>query len=513
MKLEIKIIDRLKSTVSEIVQKQAKSFTENAYFDLRLGIDEFKSARSENGISKEAVDDYEASFGIRVIAGEMSSWGFYGQSLGKKELNRLDLIRLLLSGLDTAYRRAKANAVKKSEFKEVAKALSEVRLAKIRVCQETVPANFEIDPRSIPLQKILKTGMSTSKHMKDLAPSVQFAATTIRTGITRELFCSSEGAVIDQSLPVTQGVVYLSAQQGEAIPEVGYDCVGDVRGWEVIEGKNCYERSFHDFALERTKDTVDLAGAEFLKTTEEEVVVVTNPHFNTLLVHEIVGHPTEADRALKMETAYAGRTWLFESPEKNEIGKRIASPLVNAFSDPTKCGYGHYAYDAEGTPAKSIRVIKDGVLKTFLNGRETAAILEHEPNGSMRATAPSMVPLVRMTNTIFGPGRKNPKNIIKEVQEGYYIHNYRTPSISESRENFRISAQKVYKIKNGKLVKLYRGGGIMANSKEFLMNVDAVGNDFKMCPIPTCGKGQPMQIMRVGNGGPTLRSKARLSGC
>jgi TldD protein len=118
-----------------------------------------------------------------------------------------------------------------------------------------------------------------------------------------------------------------------------------------------------------------------------------------------------------------------------------------------------------------------------------------------------------MTNTAFGPGKKNPKSIIKEVKNGYYIVSHRIPSISESRENFRISAKKVYKIENGKLVKLYRGGGIMANSKEFLMSVDAVGNDFKMFPIPNCGKGQPMQIMRVGNGGPTLRGKARLAGC
>ncbi|HJO48922.1 MAG TPA: metallopeptidase TldD-related protein, partial [Candidatus Scalindua sp.] len=107
----------------------------------------------------------------------------------------------------------------------------------------------------------------------------------------------------------------------------------------------------------------------------------------------------------------------------------------------------------------------------------------------------------------------NPKSIIKEVKDGYYIVSHRIPSISESRENFRISAKKVYKIENGKLVKLYRGGGIMANSKDFLMSVDAVGNDFKMFPIPNCGKGQPMQIMRAGNGGPTLRGKARLAGC
>jgi TldD protein len=44
------------------------------------------------------------------------------------------------------------------------------------------------------------------------------------------------------------------------------------------------------------------------------------------------------------------------------------------------------------------------------------------------------------------------------------------------------------------------------------MNVDAVGNDFRLYPIPNCGKGQPMQTKKLGNGGPTLRSRARLTG-
>ena len=42
--------------------------------------------------------------------------------------------------------------------------------------------------------------------------------------------------------------------------------------------------------------------------------------------------------------------------------------------------------------------------------------------------------------------------------------------------------------------------------------VDAVGNDFLLFPIPNCGKGQPMQAKRMGNGGPTMRSVARLVG-
>ena len=130
----------------------------------------------------------------------------------------------------------------------------------------------------------------------------------------------------------------------------------------------------------------------------------------------------------------------------------------------------------------------------------------------MRATYNYFIPLVRMTNTVFAPGDSNPEDIIREVDDGYYLVGHHTPSIGESRENFSISARRVYKIKNGELVKLYRSGGITSDSRDYLMNVDAVGNDFRLLPMPNCGKGTPLQLMRVGNGGPTMRSRARLRG-
>ncbi len=89
---------------------------------------------------------------------------------------------------------------------------------------------------------------------------------------------------------------------------------------------------------------------------------------------------------------------------------------------------------------------------------------------------------------------------------------HRTPSIAESRENFSISAQKVYEIRNGQIGQLYRGGGMTADTKDYLMKVDAVGKDFRLFPIPNCGKGQPMQTKQLGNGAPTMRSRARLTG-
>jgi TldD protein len=117
-----------------------------------------------------------------------------------------------------------------------------------------------------------------------------------------------------------------------------------------------------------------------------------------------------------------------------------------------------------------------------------------------------------MSNTFFLPGASDPAQMIAEVDHGYYVCGCLVPSIAESRENFRISSRKVYEIEHGRIGRLYRAGSVIADSKSFFTKVDAVGNDLRLIAIPNCGKGQPMQVKRMSNGGPTLRSRARMGG-
>jgi len=46
----------------------------------------------------------------------------------------------------------------------------------------------------------------------------------------------------------------------------------------------------------------------------------------------------------------------------------------------------------------------------------------------------------------------------------------------------------VYEIRNGELGRLHRDGGIVADSRDYLMNVDAVGTDFRLYPIRTAAR-------------------------
>ena len=45
----------------------------------------------------------------------------------------------------------------------------------------------------------------------------------------------------------------------------------------------------------------------------------------------------------------------------------------------------------------------------------------------------------------------------------------------------------------------------MGTAPKFFESIDACGNDFTVRPITNCGKGDPMQSMIMGNGGPTIR--------
>jgi TldD protein len=514
----VELIETVKGRVRDLLRDAARRLPHLAYADLRLEVTESKWALAENGASKASADDYALALGVRALAGDRAlAPGYAGRTLGAADVPGLD--RLIIEVLERAWRRACVNGELKADAREkfgsLGAALADLRLHPIEVREDTVPPVYEVDPRTVSLAAMVRFTTDVARQMAATDPRIRYSAVGTLTQLSRELFASTEGALIDQAFALTQGgssVVAVAA----AVSQELYDVVGHQRGWEILE-RGVEEPlmrmpPFADFARDLAREAVLLVQAPSLPSSAGDVVVVTDPHYNTLVSHEILGHPVELDRALKMETAYAGRSWLLRSPAEHQVGRQVASPLVSAYSDPALPGYGHYRYDHEGTPARRVVHIDRGVFTGFMNSRQTAAVFGGAPNGHYKATDASLVPLIRMSNTVFAAGHRDPGDILGEVDHGYYVAGHRIPSIAESRENFRISARRVYEIRHGELGQLYRDGGIAADSRDYLMNVDAVGSDFLLYPIPNCGKGQPMQTKKLGNGGPTMRSRARVVG-
>jgi TldD protein len=231
-----------------------------------------------------------------------------------------------------------------------------------------------------------------------------------------------------------------------------------------------------------------------------EHTIVLSPELAGMLAHEAMGHPCEAD--LVLGGSVAG----------NLVGKRVASDLI------TMVDFAHsyngeelmipVYVDDEGTESTDAVLIENGIMKNFMTSRETAARLGIQSTGNARAYTFNDEPLVRMRNTAILPGTSNLKDMIAEVEDGYYLMKTGNGQ-ADSTTEFMFGITLAYEIKNGKLGNAITDTTVSGTAINMLKTVDAVSNDMFWECNGYCGKKQPMI---VSMGGPALRAKAHLGG-
>ncbi|MBS1268705.1 MAG: Zinc metalloprotease TldD [Nitrosopumilus sp.] len=344
------------------------------------------------------------------------------------------------------------------------------------------------------LEELTKIGFECSKIISN-TPKIIKSVVDLQYTTNSKYFVNSEGSEIIQNF--TDTIVDMIAIANESgITQSINTTEGGRGGLEQITNK--INLKAEEIAIKASR----LINADTIK--EDKGVVVMNPDFVSLLTHEILGHPSEADRVLGKEMAWAGGAWW-----KGKIGEKIGSKELNVFDDPTiKESLGWYDFDDEGVKTKKTTLVEDGILKKHMQNRETAEEFNTEPTGNMRATNYRFMPLIRMGCTCIGNGNWNVDEMIKEVKHGYLISDMKIPSIDMKRYNWSISCQYAQKIENGEISNLLRDVIVVGNAPEFFESIDACGNDFTVRPITNCGKGDPMQSMIMGNGGPTIRANA-----
>ncbi len=329
-RITVDLIDRVKLDVRDLLRDAARRLPHLTYADLRLEVAEGKSATAENGESKSSGDDYGFAAGVRVLAGDRSvAPGLGRPHAGYRRPRRAapPLARGARARLPAGdgQRRARRPSARE-KFGALGASLADTRLHPIDVREDTVPASYEIDPAHG------AAAPTWSPSPRRLAPGRRR-----RSGHQAQLRLDADPALARA----------LRLHRGRADRPGVRAHPGHVRwssAWWARSARSCTTWSatsaagrsspaastmpplrqppFADFALALARESVELAAAPALPTSEREEVVVTDPHYNTLVSHEIVGHPVELDRALKMETAYAGRSWLLAALDQHQVGQR-----------------------------------------------------------------------------------------------------------------------------------------------------------------------------------------------
>ncbi len=465
------------SSLQDLADKAIKYAIDSGaqYCDARAEQQERKSALIENGEIEYVRTNKDVGIGIRLV--KEGVWSFCS-------ITNPNSFEQIKEAVNDALR----NSIHYAKNKKNKISLYPNSINKIKV-------DFPVLKKP-EVEELMKIGFECNKIISDTPRIIKSVVNPWYT-TNSKYFVNSEGSEIIQNF--TDVVVDMIATAHESGLTQSINITeGGRGGMEQIINENKIQQSAQEIAL-KASQLIDAKPAK-----EEKATVVMNPDFVSLLTHEILGHPSEADRVLGKEMAWAGGAWW-----KGKIGEKIGSEKLNVFDDPTiKESLGWYYYDDEGVETKKTTLVEEGILKNHMQNRETAKIFNTPSTGNMRATNYRFMPLIRMACTCIGNGDWDVNEMIKEVKNGYLISNMKIPSIDMKRYNWSISCQYAQRIENGEITDLLRDVIVIGTAPEFFESIDACGNDFTIRPITNCGKGDPMQSMIMGNGGPSIRGIA-----
>jgi TldD protein len=449
-----------------------------SYADVRV-VSSKSEALSVRGESVEALDRSDSNgYGVRVLA--EGAWGF----AASPTLEEVAAREAALKAVEVA--RASATAL-----------VRPVELVPEPVHRATWSTPVARDPFAVALEDKVSLLIEATSEM-DRVADVRVARGTMDVIKQQTWFASSEGTFIDQTIVHTGAGIEATAVRNGEVQVRSYP--GSFRGHYAASGYEVVEAmSLPGNARRTAEEAVALLDAPACPSTHATVVL--DGHQVMLQVHESVGHPTELDRVLGMEAAFAGTSFVSVA----DAGSlRYGSELVNITSDATiPGGLGSYGYDDEGVAAQKTDLVRDGVLVGFQMSRETAAAAgDQRSNGTMRAEGWENFPLIRMTNVNLLPGAGSFEDLLADVDDGIYMATNKSWSIDDKRKNFQFGCEIAWEIRKGRLARMLKDPRYTGITTEFWASCDAIAGEeeWELRGTPNCGKGQPGQGMRVGHG-------------
>ncbi|UCG90401.1 MAG: TldD/PmbA family protein, partial [Candidatus Heimdallarchaeota archaeon] len=254
-------------------------------------------------------------FGIRVIAD--GGLGF----AGSYDLNHSELERVA----KLAVKIAKASG---STRKDSIVFIDEAPV------EDSYSTPIKTDPFTIPSEEKLEILVEADKRLIQQNPSlIKMSQSDYRGRKEKKIFASTEGAFIDQQIVFCGGGMSCIAISPGSSPQVR-SFPGSFRGDYATKG---YEYFQELNLLENVEKTANeaIAISEAKKCPKERTTLILGGHQLQLQIHESIGHPTELDRVLGTEAAYAGTSFL--TPDL--LGKyQLGSENVTLTADSTLQG-------------------------------------------------------------------------------------------------------------------------------------------------------------------------------
>jgi len=248
------------------------------YVDARLEAHYNELITVANGKVERAMINHKRGIGVRTLVN--GAWGFQSTTnLSKTGVRRATSI---------AFRIANASS------RHVPK---RVKLASTKEYRDSYVVVAKTDLEDVSFEEKIKMMLEWEKNLHTSKAVVR--GLIEYTGIKIDkIFVNSEGANIKFANTLTWSSLKADTKRGD-LTQSYERVVGHSGGYEIFE-----RQDMGKVAREIGEKADSLLKAEPAKE-EKTMPVIINPDYLALLCHEIVGHPSEADRVLGREAAWA----------------------------------------------------------------------------------------------------------------------------------------------------------------------------------------------------------------
>lgn len=448
------------------------------YADVRVIRQRSEDIRARDGAIERAGEQREEGFGVRVLVG--GAWGFAAHVGWRPE----DVTPTVTAAVEAARAAAAVNT-------------RAVELAPNPPVIDSYRTPLDRDPFAVSREEKEALVLAMEAGLRAAGP-VRVSRSGLLSFFTEKLFYSSEGARIRQEVTETGGSVFaLAAGEGKPARR-SFSNYGQA-GWEYVQRLDLPSQ-----AVRVGEEAAQLLDAAYVEPGPTDLVLGSSQL--ALMVHETCGHPTELDRVLGFEDAFAGGSFL-QPADRGHL--RYGSPQVNLSADSTLPeGLGTFGYDDDGVPAQRFSLVREGIFCGYLANRETAPLIGMERStGCSRADGWGRMPIVRMVNVSLEPGSMPLEELIGGIERGLFLDTPSSWSLDDKRLNFHFGMEYGREITHGRLGAVRRGGTLQNITPQFWQRCDGVApaSEWTLWGLLSCAKGEPLQSLHVGHGAAPAR--------
>ena len=353
------------------------------------------------------------------------------------------------------------------------------------------------------------------------------------------VIADTDGHFLDSSIPRVGFVMQVETKDGNG----SFDSIRGVGNLDVLRRYTLHteeEKSTQEIIVKLaenvSKEALALDRAQNSSILGSDIPVILSSDVVGVFVHEILGHPSEADIILEnkkdksAEVNLKGRIGgtVIENTNFNLVDTGTLNYKLGKYQ--VKNAFGSLPFDDHGSKGKTTKIVEKGVFTHPLTDRYTFnevidglsdsivdSIKEHGMSGNSRTPGYKNRTQVRMTNTFLIPNETGPNSVeemAKEIpknKKGVYVVSSSGGWVNTESGEFCVKGNLAYLIENGTITdKPIKDVTMMGNINKIGSQIKLIGSSktIKSTFTGHCGKRSSEERdtawVPVEGGGPAI---------